>query len=92
MRRSPCSARHPFNEKLARVTTKDLKTMAPVALEGGSVSELNTGMSKLGFGFGQSHLLLSVLELKEWLVGRVGDDNDIVVDDLQVSPNIGRKV
>ena len=74
---------------------KDLKrgllkpTMAPVALEGGSVSELNTGMSKkLGFE-SQSHLLLSVLELKEWLIGRVQDDNDIVVDDLQVSPNLG---
>ena len=63
--------------------------MPPVALEGGSVSELNTGMSKLGFELGQSHPLLSVLELKEWLVGRVGDDNDIVVDDLQVSPNLG---
>ena len=63
--------------------------MAPVALEGGSVSELNTGMSKkLGFE-SQLHLLLSVLELKEWLIGRVQDDNDIVVDDLQVSLNLG---
>ena len=62
--------------------------MAPVALEGGSVSELNTGMSKLGFE-SQSHLFLSVLELKEWLIGRVQDDNDIVVDDLQVSLNFG---
>ena len=40
--------------------------MAPSALEGGSISELNT-----------------VTELKEWLLGRVGDDNDIVIDDLQ---------
>ena len=55
--------------------------MAPVALEGGSVSELNTGMSKLGFGFGQSHLLFSVLELKEWLVGRVGEQEGVKVRD-----------
>ena len=27
--------------------------------------------------------LSSVTELKEWLLGRVGDDNDIVIDDLQ---------
>ena len=40
--------------------------MAPSALEGGSISELNT-----------------VTELREWLLGRVGDDNDIVIDDLQ---------
>jgi len=40
--------------------------MAPSALEGGSISELNT-----------------ITELREWLLGRVGDDNDIVIDDLQ---------
>ena len=28
---------------------------------------------------------MSVLELKEWLYERVQDDNDIVVDDLQVT-------
>ena len=27
--------------------------------------------------------LNTVHELKEWLLGRVGDDNDIVIDDLQ---------
>ena len=27
--------------------------------------------------------LLSVKELKEWLLGRVADDDDIVIDDLQ---------
>lgn len=40
--------------------------MAPMAVQTGSVSELNT-----------------VTELEEWLIGRVGDDNDIVVDELQ---------
>ena len=30
-------------------------------------------------------LLVSVLELKEWLYERVQDDNDIVVDDLQAT-------
>ena len=30
---------------------------------------------------------MSVLELKEWLYGRVADDNDIVVDDLQADHN-----
>lgn len=44
--------------------------MAPVATQGGTISELNT-----------------VVELTEWLVGRVGDDNDIVVDDLQADHN-----
>ena len=33
-----------------------------------------------------------MLELKEWLVGRVGDDNDIVVDDLQVSTTQGGEI
>ena len=89
VRRSPCG-QHLVSEKLARVGLgKGLETMAPVALEGGSVSELNTG-SKLGFD-SQSHLS-SVLELKEWLVGRVGDDNDIVVDDLQVFPTQGGEI
>merc|ERR1712233_9748 len=73
-RRSPCCGRHTVREKVASVTRKtwkkDLKVMAPVALEGGSVSELNT-----------------VLELKEWLYGRVSDDNDVVVDDLQADHN-----
>ena len=27
--------------------------------------------------------LKTVTELKEWLLGRVADDNDIVIDDLQ---------
>ena len=27
--------------------------------------------------------LNTISELKEWLYGRVGDDNDIVIDDLQ---------
>ena len=31
--------------------------------------------------------LLSVKELREWLVGRVADDNDIVIDDLQEDYN-----
>ena len=44
--------------------------MAPVANQGGNISELNT-----------------VVELTEWLVGRVGDDDDIVVDDLQADHN-----
>ena len=31
--------------------------------------------------------LLSVKELREWLVGRVADDDDIVIDDLQEDYN-----
>ena len=58
--------------------------MAPVAIDGGSVSELNTGGIPLDYIFNYT-LLVSVLELKEWLYDRVQDDNDIVVDDLQVT-------
>ena len=40
-------------------------------------------MAPSGTAGGSIEELSTVTELKEWLLGRVGDDNDIVIDDLQ---------
>ena len=40
-------------------------------------------MSPVKDAGGKIQELQTVTELREWLLGRVGDDNDIVIDDLQ---------
>ena len=70
VRRSPC-ARHTRSARSLQLwperLAKGSKTMAPVALEGGSVSELNTG-GKIAFD-GQSHLLCQCLSSRSgWSV------------------------
>ena len=56
-----------------------------LAPEKRKISVYSRAMAPAAVQGGTISELTSVFELKEWLIGRVADDNDIVVDDLQVS-------
>ena len=69
-------------------TTKDINQTSRdifVATERRRISVYCRAMAPAAVQGGTISELTSVFELKEWLIGRVADDNDIVVDDLQVS-------